>query len=79
MKRDEAISCLKEISVAYKDASAVTLTESKATDASIGYQLHITASLASVIDRELVKGVIEKHNLSIREENGEVVIYKAKL
>lgn len=74
MKRAEAVSFLKEISAACGDASAISLSESKTTDASIGYQLRIKPPF----DGQQVKDVIDKHRLAMKEENGEVIIYQPK-
>ncbi len=78
-KRDEAVTTLKEISEACKDMyeSAVSLIESKPEDVSTGYQLHIKAALGCT-DILLVREIVEKHKLAIKEENDEVVIYQPK-
>ena len=78
MKREEAISCLKEISAVYIDASAVTLSLSKPTEASIGYQLQIKAPSASA-DINAIKHIINKRKLALREENESIVIYEPKV
>jgi hypothetical protein len=80
MKRDEAVTTLREISEACKDmyGSAVSLEESKPDDESTGYKLCIKASFDGN-DRMLVRGIAEKRNLAIKEEKDELVIYQPKL
>ena len=79
MKRDEAVACFKEISGVCEDVSAVSLIESKPTDISTGYQLRIKTPIASVDNKQLVKDIVEKRKLAIKEEeNGEIVVYQPK-
>ena len=79
MKRDEAVACFKEISEVCQDVSAVSLVESKPTDISTGYQLRIKTPIASVDNRQLVKDIVEKRKLAIKEEkDGEIVVYYPK-
>ena len=78
MKREEAISCLKEISAVYINASAVTLSLSEPSEASIGYQLQIKAQTA-LVDINTIKRIVKKHKLALREENESMVIYEPKV
>jgi hypothetical protein len=68
MKRDEAVACFKEFSEVCQDVSAVSLVESKPTDISDGYQLRIKTPIASVDNRQLVKDIVEKRQLAIKEK-----------
>ena len=79
MKRDEAVACFKEISEICQDVSAVSLVESKPTDLSTGYQLRFKTPIVDVDNRQLIKRLVEKRNLAIKEEqDGEIVIYQPK-
>jgi hypothetical protein len=77
MKREEAISCLKEISEVYINASAVTLSLSKPTEESIGYQLQIK-TLPALADIDTIKHIIKKRKLKLREENESIIIYEPR-
>ena len=78
MKREEAISCLKEISAVYINASAVTLNLSKPIEASIGYQLQIKTQTA-LVDINTIKHIVKKRKLALREENESIAIYEPKV
>jgi len=80
VKRDEVVTCLKEITVTCTSMSpdSVTLFNSKPDDLdSTGYQVHIKAVLDNETKQRL-QNIAEKHSLALREENGKVVIYQPK-
>jgi hypothetical protein len=78
MKRSEAIFTLKDIKPALEGSeSAVSLVESKPEDSSVGYQLHIKATLAS-IDKKIVDEVAKKRRLNVKEEKDEFIIFQPK-
>ena len=56
---------------------AVTLSLSKPTEASIGYQLQIKAPSA-LDDINAIKYIINKRKLALKEENESIVIYDTK-
>ncbi len=80
MRRDDAVTCLKEINANFKDlfANAIALIESKQDDQlSRGYRLHIKM----VIDddcKKQIKAIAAKHGLSVREAVAELIIYRPK-
>jgi hypothetical protein len=78
LRRDEAVLTLKEISGICEDISAVSLIESKPTDRSSGYQLHIKSPIAH-INKQLINGICKKHDLAVAEYKDEVIIYKPKV
>ena len=71
MKRSEAISYLKEI-LEDKQVSpdAVTLEEGKDIE---GYRVRIREPTF----RHTIKEVASKHNFQVKEEQNEVIVYKA--
>jgi hypothetical protein len=80
MKRHEAVTCLKEITITCTNMSpdAVALFDSRPDDPdSTGYQVHIKAVLDNETKQRL-QNIAEKHSLALREENGKVVIYQPK-
>ncbi|MCW3995532.1 MAG: hypothetical protein NWE98_05225 [Candidatus Bathyarchaeota archaeon] len=79
MRRDEAITCLKEIKDTCRDllADAVALVGSKPDDLSKGYQVHIKTILDSETKRQVEK-IASKHSLALKEEQGKIVIYQPK-
>jgi hypothetical protein len=80
MKRNEAVTCLKEITITCTNMSpdSITLFNSKPDDLdSTGYQVHIKTVLDNETKQRL-QNIAEKHSLALREENGKVVIYQPK-
>ena len=80
MKRNEAVTFLKEITNTCESMSpdSVTLFRSKMDDQdSVGYQVHIKTVLDSETKQQ-VRNIAEKHSLALREEEGKIVIYKPK-
>jgi hypothetical protein len=80
VNRAEAVALYKEIMNLCEDmrASAVNLIESKSNNPkATGYQVRIRAVLSNESAQQ-IRGVAEKLNLGVLEENGEVVIYKPK-
>jgi hypothetical protein len=80
MKREEAVTYLKEITRVCENLSphAITLTSSRPADAlSAGYQVRIKTELDEESKRQ-IQVIVEKNNLAIAEENGEIIIYRPK-
>ena len=80
MKRDEAISFLKEITTVCSAMTpdAVTLCISEINDLNaVGYQVHIKTVLDSKT-RQQIEGIAKKHCLVLKEEHDEVVIYRPR-
>lgn len=78
MKRQEAVTCLKEINVVTRmSPEVVALLNSKAEDNSTGYQMHIKATVDNKT-KQTLQGIVEKYNLSIKGEENIVVIYRPK-
>ncbi len=78
MNREEATACLKEIlnSCINVNPDAFLLMES--SPGATGYTIYMKANLDSAC-KEQVSRIISQHNLSMREENGGIVIFKQKL
>lgn len=81
MKRDEAISVLREINVSCKNLSpdSIFLVKAQLNDQlSVGYQLHIRMAL-DPFTVEQIQAIASKNKLVLNEEKGEgVIIYKPK-
>jgi hypothetical protein len=80
MKRDEAVTCLKEINKSCGQLSpeAVTLVYSQANDPfSIGYQVHIQTILDSETKGQ-IQTIIQERSLALKEEANKFIIYKPK-
>jgi hypothetical protein len=80
MKRDEAVTFLKEITNTCTNMSpdSVTLFNSKPDDLdSTGYQVHIKTVLDNETKQRL-QNIAEKHSLALKEEEGKLVIYQPK-
>jgi hypothetical protein len=78
--RADAVSVLKEISSACRNLNeaAFSLVESRPEDkTSAGYQLRIKATLDSA-DKQSLKEIVQKNNLSFKEDEGTVTIFKQK-
>lgn len=81
MKRDEAVTFLKEITTTCTDMSpdSVTLFPSQVNDPiSTGYQVHIKTVLDGETKQQ-IQSIVEKYRLAFKEENGKVVIYRPKV
>ena len=76
MKRKEAIAILKEIVEVYKKVS-VNHIILKAVTESEGYELHIRDHFGEK-DCERLQHILQKHNLSMKQYNGNIVIYTPK-
>lgn len=81
MKRDEAISILREISGNCKNLSpdSIFLVKAQLDDQlSIGYQLHIRMAL-DPFTVEQIQAIASRNCLVVNEEKGEgIIIYKRK-
>ncbi len=80
MKREEAVAVYKEImSLAeFMGSNAFNLKLSKIDDpTSEGYQICITMVLDTEIRQQIAK-IAKKHHLAVKEEKGEVIIFKPK-
>ena len=80
MKREEAVAIYKEI-IKLADcmgSNAFNLKLSKKDDPhSEGYQIRITMESDAEI-MEQIKAIAKKNDLAVREEKGEVIVYKPK-
>ncbi len=80
MKRNEAVTCLKEISASCNGMALdwVALVESKSSDPqSIGYQVHIHTFI-DIETRRRLQSIAGKRSLVLREEKDKGVIYQPK-
>jgi hypothetical protein len=81
MKRDEAVTLLREINNNCHNLSpdSVSLVKSRPEDQlSVGYQLHIEMAVDSETEHQL-RFITSKHGLSIHQEKGQrIIIYKSK-
>jgi hypothetical protein len=81
MKRDEAITLLREISSSRQNLSpySVSLVMSRPDDQrSVGYQLHIHIALDQETEQQ-IRSIASKNCLAIHREKGEaIIIYKPK-
>jgi hypothetical protein len=80
MNRQEAVTCLKEITAICGSMSpdAISLVNSKPDNPlSTGYQLHIQTVLDGETKRQ-VQIIAEKNSLALKEEKGQVIIYRPK-
>ena len=80
MRRDEAVSFLKEVTAACANMSpdSVALFHAHPTDPkSTGYQVQIKTILDSET-REQVQTIAERHSLALKQEKDKVVIYKPR-
>jgi hypothetical protein len=71
MQRSEALSYLKEILNADSNISPDVITLEKPT-LSNGYRVHIK----ELYHPETVKNIAQKHQFALKEEKGEIVVYK---
>ncbi len=80
MNRYEAVAIYKEIINVCEDmgANAFNLMLSEKNDpTSKGYQIRITM-LPDAEIKQQITNIAKKHDLSMKEEKGEVIIYKPK-
>jgi dihydroxyacetone kinase len=80
MKRKEAIAIYEEIMKLTKclGPNAYNLKMSKKNDqTSVGYQIHITTLMVKEII-EQIKDIAKKHNLAVKEEKDDIIVYKPK-
>ena len=80
MNRDEAVVIYKEIVNVCESmrSNAFNLMFSEKNDATAkSYQIRITMSPDTQIKRQITN-VAKKHDLAVKEEKGEVIIYKPK-
>jgi hypothetical protein len=79
MKREEAVTCLKEITAFCTNMSpnAVTLTDSTQSSLSVGYQVKIKTVL-DVETKQQVQEIAKKYNLALKESEEEIIIYRPK-
>lgn len=81
MKRDEAISVLREISGCCQNLSpdSILLVEAQLDDQPLtGYQLYIKMTL-DLITVEQIQAIALRNSLAVCEEKGEgIIIYKPK-
>jgi hypothetical protein len=80
MKREEAVTCLKEItcSCANMSPNAVTLTDPKLNDPlAVGYQVKIKTILDSETKQQ-VQQIAKKYNLALKEGEEEIIIYRPR-
>jgi hypothetical protein len=80
MKREEAVTVYKEIMSLAEcmGSNAFNLKLSKIDDpTSEGYQICITMVSDTEIRQQIAK-IAKKHHLAVKEEKGEVIIFKPK-
>jgi hypothetical protein len=80
LKRADAVTMLKEINSTCRSINdaTVSLVESNPDDKTFaGYQLRIKVNL-DTSDKESIKEILQKNNLSFKEEAGTLTIYKSK-
>ncbi|MGD0996383.1 MAG: hypothetical protein ABR909_12775 [Candidatus Bathyarchaeia archaeon] len=80
MNRDEAVAIYKEIINVCENmgSNAFNLMLSEKNDATAkGYQIRITMSTDTEIKQQITN-IAKKHNLAVKEEKDEVIIYKPK-
>ena len=81
MNRDEVVALYREIMSLCPDmsSSTVNLTESKPDDpVAQGYQIRIKTSLDNE-SAKIIEETAKKYSLTMKEENGEVIIFKPKI
>lgn len=79
MNRSEAIIYLKELLSQCNDLSPECFSFETPTDSnSIGYRVQIKGKIGAS-DKQSVKEVAKKHDLSVQEDPDGVIIYKPKL
>jgi hypothetical protein len=80
VNREEAVAIYKEIMNLSENMAlnAFNLTLSEKNDPhSKGYQIRIAMSMDPEI-KEQITSIAKKHDLAVKEEKGEVIIYKPK-
>jgi hypothetical protein len=80
LKRSDAVTMLRELNSACNNLNevAITLIEADSEDKTSSYQLQIKANL-DTSDKQSLKEILEKNNLSFKEEAGTLTIYRAKV
>jgi hypothetical protein len=73
MNREEAMAVLKEI-VKICQKVGVTYISLKSAKESESYELHIEDHFDEK-DCEILQNILQKHNLSMRKNDGRVIIY----
>lgn len=79
MKRDEAVTYLKEVlnSCEHMSPKAVSFEKSKVSDISTGYKIRIKGSIQEA-DKQMIKNIAQKYRLAVKEVNDELIIYRPK-
>ncbi len=80
MNRDEAVAIYKEIVNVCESMklNAFNLMLSEKNDSTAkGYQIRITMSPDTEIKQQITN-IAKKHDLAVKEEKGEVIIYKPR-
>jgi len=79
MKREEAVAVYKEILNLGEQmgSNSFNLKLSKNDEPSEGYQICITM-LSDGLVKEQIANIAKTHNLAVREEKDQVIVYKPK-
>lgn len=80
MNRDEAVALYKEIVKVCEDleANSFNLMLSEKNDpSSKGYQIRIAISADAEVKQQIAD-IAKKHDLAVKEETGELVVFKPK-
>jgi hypothetical protein len=80
MKRQEAITCLREINTFCRELAPdlVALVFSGPNDElSTGYQVHIHAALDKEMEHQIGR-IVAKYDLAMHHEQRKIIIYKSK-
>jgi hypothetical protein len=79
LKREEAVAIYKEITKLAESmgSNAVNLKLSKKDEPAEGYQICITMEKDPDIYQQITN-IAKKHNLAVKEEKNQVIIYKIK-
>ncbi|MCW4023869.1 MAG: hypothetical protein NWF01_02400 [Candidatus Bathyarchaeota archaeon] len=78
MKRSDAVTMLRELNSVCRSLNEVAITLiADSEDETSSYQLRIKANL-DTSDKQVLKEILQKSNLSFKEEEGTLTIYKAK-
>ena len=79
MNRNEAVTCLKEITNICTNMSpdSISLVHSGSDVQKSTYQVHIKTSLDDETKQQL-QNIAEKHSLALKEDGGKVIIYQPK-
>ena len=79
MNKKEAVSCLKEfLTKCDLTSDSFILMEPNSKDTlSKGYKIRIIAHMSNAC-RIQVKAITKKHDLAVREEQNQIIVYKPK-